>query len=178
MVFLLIASSILPSDSNAMPVRSKLRIGIIIGGFSTLFIAYHWVIQADALSGLTLMDIGMTTGFKPILPIFEIMFLSFFITGFCGVIQEEKSKEKWYQWYQEPQVFLLAIPAFLLQFIHLIFDHAGRWPLIQNWTNPGEIPDSGLIIYGVELIVFIFIASCIGSAMGWIMVEMRSLFQD
>ena len=156
-----------------MPVRRKLGRGIIIGGISTLFIAYHLVIQADALSVLSLIDIRMTTGFKPNLPIYEIGLVSFFISVFCTAKQNEYSDKKWFH---EPLVWILAIPAVLLQFIHLVLDHSGRWPLLQNWTHPGEIPDSGLVIYGMEAFFFAFLLSLLGSTMGWLM--MRFLFQN
>ena len=156
-----------------MPVRRILGRGIIIGGISTLFIAYHLVIQADVLLVLSLIDIRMTTGFKPNLPIYEIGLVSFFISVFCTAKQNEYSDKKWFH---EPLVWLLAIPAVLLQFIHLVLDHSGRWPLLQNWTHPGEIPDSGFVIYGVELVVFSFLLSGFGSAVGWVM--MRGIMRN
>jgi hypothetical protein len=157
-----------------MPVSAKTVRGIIIGSISTLFIAYHLVVQSNAFSGLSSFDIWMTTGFKPWLPIIEIGLLSFFIGFFCAATRRriiEKSRHFVLRLLSVPEVWLLAIPAVVLQFIHLVLDHSGRWPLLQNWSYPGEIPESGLIIYGVEVLFFTVILSCSGSAMGWVFMQ-------
>jgi hypothetical protein len=157
-----------------MPVSAKSVRGIIIGSISTLFISYHLAIQSNAFSGLTSFDIWLTSGYKPSIYLFEVYLLSFFIGFLCAATQRrfiDKNVNSNLRWFLKPEVWLLAIPAVLLQFIHLVLDHSGRWPLLQNGTNPGEIPDSGLIIYGVEWLFFAIISCWLSSAFGWLFMQ-------
>jgi hypothetical protein len=152
-------------------MTNKNKYILILIPVGLLFVIYHILIELNISAALTSFDVWMTTGFKPSLPIIEIGGTSFLITFVYALVTKHKilnheNKTQLERAYLKIYGYL-AIPPFVMYFIHLIYDHSGRWKLLENWTHPGKQPTHGSFLLFIQIIIASFIISLIGAAFGF-----------
>lgn len=139
---------------------------IILALYYIILISYHITVQYDLVPIITKIDILLTTGFKPSLPVIEMLGSSFILAILIGpnIFKLFKyNSNKVIGSFITLMVFIgLTLPALTIQTLHFYFNHSNRWRFLENWTRPGTATD---ITVG-ETYLFSFFLSIMGVYLG------------
>jgi len=115
---------------------------------------------------LTMIDINLTTGYKPKIILIETMGISFLISivAYPMLIHNKTENTLLIKYYY----IIVSLLQYPVQLLHLYYNHAGRWNFKENWTHPGKYLESlGPYIFDFLLIIFLgIIGAVIGTIFG------------
>ncbi|MBI9015576.1 MAG: hypothetical protein JEZ08_25380 [Clostridiales bacterium] len=102
----------------------KLRISLIILGFTAAFIGYHIMIFYNFSDYLVAFDLRATSGVKPMISFYEEAAFSFIFSFVFHFAIFKKMNDKKYS--LSATCLGLSFYIVILQYVHFIFNHSGR----------------------------------------------------
>ncbi len=119
-------------------IRFFLKISI----YYFIIIEYHILVESNLYEFITQIDIKLTTGFKPSLPVVEFGVSSLILSTILIPDLFPKSGTPNLSYLGKLltviKLLLLTLPPISIQFLHLYYDHNGRWRFLESWTYPGS----------------------------------------